>query len=242
MKILLHIITIIIFFNITNNKVFSQIISNDTQTINTIANLPKQPSIILKTNPLTPLIGPIFYTSEYRLTAEIPVRINEGMQLSLSYLGKNLLIRLLEQDTTMYGVKIKKGHFIISGVRFQFTYKRYILQKLFGKDPYGMYVAIHYSYSWAKFTIPYYNIYRQYIFAAYENYDIIGGYQFTMFNIPLAVDLFAGFGYKNNSYSVYYNNQGQQLNIPKELTPYLNIPIKIVIGFNIGYAFGMNKE
>ena len=194
---------------------------------------PEQPSIILKTNPGTILMGPIFFTSEYRLAAEIPVKLHNGVQVAVSYLGKNILLSLFNKDTTQYGIPTKGVPIVVSGFRVQFTYKRYVFEKLFGNDPYGVYIALHYSFSKAKLTLDRLNLFREYIYAAFENYDVITGYQFKFLN-KITVDLFAGLGYKNNLYGFFKNGASQGVGYDDI---FWDVPLKIVLGFNAGLDF-----
>jgi len=200
-------------------------------------SFPEQPSLILKTNPGTILIGPIIYTSEYRIVAEVPVNVHYGVQVALSYLGKNLILsELLESDTVYNGLPVKNMLFYVSGFRFQLTYKRYILESLFGKAPFGMYVALHYSLSRAKITLDPYNLYRTFFLSHFENYDLVLGEQFNIkfFNWDnLVVDVFAGLGYKSNLFMLY--DRGKP--VSTSYKPYWQIPVKIVLGFNAGISF-----
>ncbi len=191
----------------------------------------EQPSIILKTNPGTMLIGPIAYTSEYRIAFEIPTYLYYGIQIGVSYLGENLFLGLMEKDTTtVYGLPAKPYDLVVRGFRLQFTYKRYVFQKTFGYAPYGIYIALHYSFSKAYITFRPLNMYKEYIFAVHENYDLIAGYQFKISRFVF--DLFSGVGYKNNFWGVKSGGQVQEIE-----GLYLKIPVKLVLGFNLGYEF-----
>ncbi len=190
-----------------------------------------QPSIILKTNPGTILIGPIAYTSEYRITFEMPTYLYYGIQIGVSYLGENIFLELTEHDTTtVYGLPARPYDLVVRGFRLQFTYKRYIFQKTFGYAPYGAYIALHYSFSKAYITFRQLNLYKEYIFAVHENYDLIAGYQFRILHFTF--DMFSGAGYKNNFWGVKSGGQIQEIE-----GLYLRIPVKFVIGFNVGYEF-----
>ncbi|MGB3947083.1 MAG: hypothetical protein WBM13_03805 [Bacteroidia bacterium] len=57
--------------------------------------------ILLKTNPLTPLWGPIPYTGEYRLHAEITNTPKQSTILGISYLGKSLMWGLIEKSASI---------------------------------------------------------------------------------------------------------------------------------------------
>lgn len=194
---------------------------------------PEQPSIIVKTNPGTILMGPIFFTSEYRVAAEVPVNFHYGVQVAVSYLGKNIFLSLLNKDTTRYGIPTKGTPIVVSGFRVQFTYKRYIFEDLFGNAPYGAYIGLHYSFSKAKLTVDRWNLFREYIYAAFENYDVITGYQFKFLN-KITVDLFAGLGYKNNLYGFFKNGAAQGIGYDDI---FWDVPLKIVLGFNAGLDF-----
>jgi hypothetical protein len=229
MKTKIFFLLILFFLSI---KTFAQNPRSNTLLNSGISEIPpEQPSIILKTNPGTAFIGPIVYTSEYRIAFEIPTYLYYGVQVSVSYLGENIFMELAEKDTTtIYGLPAHPYDLVARGFRLQFTYKRYIFQKLFGYAPYGLYLALHYSFAKAYITYRQLSLYNEYLFAVHENYDLLAGYQFKIYHFTL--DMFTGLGYKNNFWAIKSSGKTEEVE-----GIYLKIPIKFVIGFNIGYEF-----
>lgn len=183
---------------------------------------------IIKTNPFTILNGPIIYTSEYRLAVEKVTFKKQSFQFDVSILGKGPVLRSLERTDTNFTQNHTKLN--VFGYRLQFSYKIYFSKKTFK----GFYVAPHYSYSSVKFRDSNQPQKDTFIQAIYINYAIKGGYQFII-NRTIALDLFFGYGYKENSwYEVRNNNYKNSDETNAYIFPE---PIKIYLGLNIGIAF-----
>lgn len=185
--------------------------------------------LIIKTNPFTILTGPILYTSEYRLAFEGVTFKKQSIQIGVSYLGKGPMLRTLEKtDTTFTQNHLKLK---VNGYRLQFSYKIYFSKNTLK----GFYVAPHFSYSSVKFknsSQP--NNNSSFIHAIYVNFAIKGGYQFLI-NRKLALDLFLGYGYKENT---WYEVRNLNYKNSDETNSYIiPEPIKIYLGLNIGLAF-----
>ena len=219
-----------IWFSLASLFIFSQRNSTLLREFNDIYD--NTTTKILKTNPGTILIGPIIFTSEYRIVFEMPVYLNYGIQIGVSYLGENIFLKILDSDTTtIYGLPAKPNDMIVNGFRIQLSYKRYIFQKYFGYSPFGIYIGIHYSFSKAYITLKSLNLFKKHIYAVHENYNLITGYQLDI--NKFVFDSYLGIGYKNNfwAYRENYNS------IQKIDGLYFNLPIKLLLGINIGYSF-----
>jgi hypothetical protein len=151
-----------------------------------------------------------------------------SFQLSGSYLGKSFYLNLIEASAS------DPIRYVVKGYRFQTEYKYYISTLLqHKKAPEGLYIAPAYSFSRAKITSRYYNASDKYISLTYSNYCLKIGYQFV--NNTLVFDTFIGAGYRDNIWVDYINNPGTVID-EKEYTIYPG-HLKLLIGFNIGYAF-----
>lgn len=182
---------------------------------------------ILKTNPLAIIWGPIPFTAEYRLVIESFTAPNQSIQLGASYLGKSIILTLLEDNNTnMFDLDL-----IVKGFRFQCAYKYYFYQK---NETFGFYVSPFFSYSMAKFTNRYYNTYDEHVKATYINYNIIAGYQAGIMNIFI-LDIFAGFGYRDNYWIENFNQTVSSID-DSDLYFY-DMHLKLILGFNAGISF-----
>lgn len=185
-------------------------------------------NFILKTNPFTPIWGQIPYTSEFRIAYEKITSKKQSLQLAISYLGKSTMLSNLERtDSSFIKSNIK---LIVRGVRFQLSYKFYLLKNA----PQGLYVAPHFSYATAKFIDSKYKNTDRFVQANYMNYNILVGYQFVI-NSSLSIDPFFGVGYKENSWLEHYNQQYKTMDDEDQYI--IPEPLKIYLGFNIGMAF-----
>jgi hypothetical protein len=215
----------------------AQTVKRQNETINEKPVFPQSISLILKTNPLPILWGPIPLTSEFRLISELTVAHNQTNSIAISFLGKSPFVYIMEDITNQQG----QTKLLIRGMRFQMTHKIFINGILNDLGlrmpeyaPEGIYFAPHFSYSTAKFTNRYMNLHDIYIRATYVNINLLGGYQVKVID-KLILDMFTGMGYKKNNWIEY---------APPNITtidfddiPFVYSPFKFYLGFNIGYAF-----
>ncbi len=188
----------------------------------------KKINLILKTNPLAALYGPIFITSEYRLCAERMTRADQSVQISASYLGKGYYVLLFESlENSSY-------RFVISGMRFTAEYRLYLpVFKEEKEAPSGLYMAPYMSWSSAKISDDYSITFNEYTKATYQNYCLKTGYQYIKGDF--AFDFFVGMGYRNNIWTEFYNQKLTVLdNTDMELFPG---NVKFLMGFNVGVCF-----
>lgn len=210
------------------------------------AAYPQQVRTIIKTNPTAMVIGVMpVVTSEYRLLLEFPSAPLQSSQIGFSYLGKSPFIRYIENDTLK---KNPNAYFLkmhITGYRFQASY-RFFLNKwmhaigLSSKpvySPRGFYISPHVSFATAKITYKFANQYDIYFRVTHFNVNLLGGCQFTLFR-RIAVDTFAGLGYKKNEWIEHNQNIVRPVNPPKDFDiPGYFSPVKFTIGMNFGYCF-----
>lgn len=187
--------------------------------------------LILKTNPLAVLWGPIPFTSEYRLVAEICNGRTKSIQAGISYLDKSPLLGIAEKlttTTTNYLIKV-------NGWRLQFAYRFYLVNKR-KYAPFGFYIAPNISFSDAHVSIGLSHYYRnQYYDFRHFNSTLQIGVQIGRYS-NITMDIFAGLGYKKNVV-LYHANDAHILTIDtKEFGDLYNMPLKLVFGLNFGYT------
>ncbi len=183
---------------------------------------------ILKTNPFAIFQGSIPGAAEYRLGLEHVMSDKFSIQIAGSYLGKSFAYTLVEaMDTTPV-------QYIVKGYRFQAEI-RYYLNTAFSekKAPKGFYFAPTYSYSHAKITDRFYNSKNAYLSYTFTYYGGKLGFQTVSNN--LALDVFIGAGYRRNIVVDYLTSKPKVIE-EKEYSIYTG-HLKILFGFNIGYAF-----
>ena len=191
-------------------------------------NIPDHKGAIVKTNPFTIIMGPIVYTSEYRLAYEHPMAPFQCLQVGISYLGKSPFLSLVERtDSSLSSSDIR---YSVRGFRFQLTYKLYILEI---QNKYRFYIGPHFSFSTAKVTYKSLLNSDNYLKATYINYNLLFGYQTTIFTRRMDLDLFAGVGYRNNKWEEHFN--GNTAPMDDTGMYYFDGPFKIMFGFNIGF-------
>lgn len=207
---------------------------------------PQRIRTIVKTNPAALFIGVMpVVTSEYRLLLEFPSAPLQSSQIGFSYLGKSPFIRIIENDTLKKNPNAYYLRMYITGFRFQASY-RFFLNKWLHTvglsykpvySPRGFYISPHFSYSTAKITYKFANQYDIYFQVNQFNVNLLGGCQFTMFR-KIAVDMFAGIGYKKNEWLEHEQNVTRVVTPPKDLEiPGYFSPVKFTVGMNFGYCF-----
>ncbi len=82
--------------------------------------------IVIKTSPTAFLWGGLFpYTSEYRLMAEITTGRTQSEQVSFSFIGKGVLLKMIERSQNYTGSEVLK----VNGWRVQYAHKFYLIKK-----------------------------------------------------------------------------------------------------------------
>ncbi len=196
--------------------------SQDFVTEDNLLTLKPGTKGMVKSNPLPILMGPGWFTSEFRLVYEKPVNLNQSFMIGASYLGKGLfIVGLLDTMSDQLSLR---------GFRFQLAYKFYLIDEA----PVGFYIAPYFSYSKVYILEKSRQIYNSdYIEISFFNFNAIAGYQFVEFS-GFVIDTFVGFGYKDNSWYDSYDHTGGQYAIFQD-SPISHI--KFTLGINFGYAF-----
>lgn len=210
-----------------------------TDTVPKIQN-PQRVMTLLKTNPLPILWGPIPLTAEYRFIVEEVIATNQSLQVGFSFLGKSPLLALVEDSSFNGGAPVIKIK--VKGFRFQAGWRYYLtnLTEMFGFSsgtvyaPEGFYIMPHFSYSSARFTPRIVNPIHLRI--SHLNANMLLGTQLFLGD-NIAMDIFAGLGYKKNKWVEYYSPTRQRVIIPTDLGGFYNGPVKLTLGFNFGIAF-----
>jgi hypothetical protein len=213
---------------------FSVFAEGDTIRLNPDGKVKKQyyqQPLLLKSNPLAMLWGPIPFTAEYRLVAEITTGRTRSVQFGISYLDKSPLWSMYEKASntpSYYELKVK-------GWRIQAAYRLYLISRK-RYAPFGFYISPSISYSDAHISIGLERYYREVYFDfRHFNSTMQIGVQVGR-NSNITMDIFAGIGYKSNivyyhatdSYIIKYNT--------KDFGTFYNNHLKLVFGINFGYA------
>lgn len=190
--------------------------------------------LVLKTSPTGLIWGGIFpFTSEYRLLGEITTSRTQSDQVGVSYLGKNLLYKIVEKAINTPTTEIYK----VSGWKLQYAHKFYLLTKRM-HAPTGFFFGPLIAYSYAHVSI---GLSRYYTHTYYDfhnfNANMIAGVQIAKRD-RISFELYIGGGYKNNT--LFYHastTRYAQLDTTDFLwTPYTT-HLNAVFGLNLGYAF-----
>ncbi len=184
--------------------------------------------LLIKSNPLAILWGPIPFTAEYRIVAEIPTSRTQSTQVGISYLGISPLLRAIEnavKGPSNYQLEFK-------GWRIQVAQRYYLISRK-QYAPFGFYVSPNFSYSTARLMIKNHQ-YPNYNFTHFDA-NVFVGVQVGR-NSRFTIDIFGGLGYKKNK--VYYHSSINHSTLydTKDFGNPFNSSKKITIGFNFGWA------
>jgi len=156
------------------------------------------PKHLFKTAPFSLLISQIPITAEARLLYE---GVHSPKYTSMFGLSYNYVSPLFSDSIESWKQSVSIEDLRIDGFRIQGAMKYYILNVL--PAPYGFYIGLHASYNTVKIYFPrgssnrkiYQNYYEKIIFM---NTSVIGGAQ-VIFSKMIAVDVYAGIGYRDNT-------------------------------------------
>lgn len=185
--------------------------------------------MIIKTSPTAFLCGGIFpLTAEYRFMVEITGNRKQSDQFGISYLGKNIGVKIWEKAANQRNVLLK-----INGYRIQYAHKFYLVTKR-GYAPYGFYFAPTVSYANAKVSVGlnrhYNNVYYNF---QHLDLNVIIGVQ-TGKRRKRATDIYFGLGYKKNKLDYHYRDHSTVPIDTEDFGPLYNSNINAVFGINIG--------
>lgn len=185
--------------------------------------------------------GALPFTAEFRYMVEYATTKNQSIQIGASYLGKSPVLSIIENSIPSNGTNT--FDFFVSGYRIQAWNKLYLTQ--LGDDysksnylsPQGFYVAPQISFATAVFTDRFLFTNNVYIRNTHFNANLMIGGQMFLGN--LAIDIFTGFGYKNNTWVERRSSTSIQTIDPADLGfgSYYTGPFKFNLGFNVGYGF-----
>ncbi|MCW3083012.1 MAG: hypothetical protein JWP12_378 [Bacteroidetes bacterium] len=191
------------------------------------------PPLVIKTCPTAILSGGVVpFTAEYRLMMEITSGKRQSEQLAVSYLGKSLFVKAVENLANIPHNEFYK----INGWRVQYEHKFYWIGRRH-YAPYGFYFAPMVSYANARISIGLQRYYND-IYYDFRNFNIDGviGVQAGKIN-RLTIDIYAGLGYKSNK--LYYHSGSRntyQLDT-EDFGDIYNSHLNAVAGINLGYSF-----
>jgi hypothetical protein len=186
------------------------------------------PRMVLKTNPLAALGGPMYITilpitGEYKVLFELKTTAKQSVTLGASFLGPSLLINLDQLAVDDDGI----SQLNTSGFRGQLWYKFYI-----GRDteaPKGFYVGPHFSFASANLIVN--DVDENKLGIQKINFNGVIGYQIIS-DGGFALDIFTGLGVKNIKYTIEGDtDEIIDAEFDDKFTP------GVVFGLNFGYAF-----
>jgi hypothetical protein len=188
--------------------------------------------MVIKTSPTAFLGGGIFpLTSEYRIVVEIATAKKQTDQVSISYLGKNILLGAAERASGFTSTDVFK----VSGWRLQYAHKFFLIRKK-KYAPYGFYVGPHFSYANAHVSL---GLNRHYNKTYYDfkhfNANLLIGVQMGKLN-RLTLDIYAGIGYKNNLLFYHATSFNYYQLDTKEFGDLYNSHLNAFFGVNLGYS------
>jgi hypothetical protein len=239
----MRIVLIHIIFAVVSLSLFAQekkqplILPGDS--VNLKAAYPLKFNNVIKSNPVAVLMGQIPFTGEYRAMYEYTKSPSQSSMIGVSYLGKGILIRMIEMDTNFTNRNIK---LVVRGVRLQAAHRFYLtgIGKFFSKDyeyaPLGFYISPHISYASAIISSKFLSTYDIFIRATYFNVSLLSGLQMELFD-GFVIDAFTGLGYKKNTLYEHYSPGQSRPSKDADDIPFFNSNIKFSLGFNVGYAF-----
>lgn len=190
------------------------------------------PPLVLKTSPTALLSGGVApFTAEYRFLTEMTSGKRQSEQLGISFLGKSLLVKLVEKSFSIPSDEIYK----INGWRVQYEHKFYWIGRR-RYAPYGFYFAPMVSYSDAHISV---GLKHYYAHAYYDfrnfNLDGVIGVQAGKIN-RLTIDFYAGFGYKNNKVFYHPNSYTYLKYDTSDFGDTYNSHFNAVAGINLGWS------
>lgn len=180
---------------------------------------------MLKTNPFPVLYGHIPMTSEYRLIYETAFAPRHSINIGAAYMGKNIIIPdAISSDYISDPAEISaEGYRLI--LNYRFIYNRNDIA------PSGMYLGPEISYAKMEFEDIIPNDKKNTATVKHFYAILKWGYQGRI-NGNFFFDLFAGAGYKNNSFENELN--GTNRNVFEAGSIIYDFPIKLSLGFNMG--------
>jgi hypothetical protein len=191
----------------------------------------KHYSTAVKTNPFVLLWGSMLFTTEFRYIKEVATAPKQSLLFGFSYMGKSPLVDTIVMNSggPFYPV------IWIKGFRMQFMYKMYFSKH--NEAPIGWYTGPYYSYSTAKYSMRNYQLKGTYIQGTQWHLSWVIGQQ-KLLGEHFCYDLFAGLGYKENSWEKHTISKINNLDISQFTSGwYYNSHFKFCGGLNFGYIF-----
>ena len=184
--------------------------------------------LLIKSNPLPILWGPIPFSAEYRFVVEITSGRTQSDQVGISYLGTSSIWKIIEKAAKVPS----KYQLEVEGWRLQVAHRFYLISRR-QYAPFGFYVSPLVSYSTATIGVRYYK--QNYLDFAHFNANLLVGVQMGR-NSNFTMDMFAGLGYKKNTVLIHVNSHRIIPYDTSDLGEFYNSHLKLILGFNFGWA------
>ncbi|MFI5148721.1 MAG: hypothetical protein ACHQRM_03245 [Bacteroidia bacterium] len=210
-------------------------LAQDTPAFNPDRPGPDPVCRIFKINPFTMISGPIpVFSGAYGFIYESPVSSWQSIQAGISIVDKGPLLALYERYITPPPTGAGA---LVKGIFLQFAWKFY-RQTLTRQAPRGWYLAPFFRFGSSGIGRAYaYSMKGEYL--AFDNYDInlILGFQRVRRSYKRMVfDFYCGGGYKQYQ-AERYTSAGVYKTYSLKNNPWLNSPLNLCAGINIGWSF-----
>jgi len=243
------IVLILGLISILENFIFSQqeVIVSPNLTFPSSKKQTKN-EIIIKTDPLDILIGPVpLVSSAYGIYTELPLSSSTSIEPGIAYMDKNLFLSaFIDMDTSLTQPQrnlLKSLNY--RGVKISLMYRHYInalndlLKDLLNieRNMSGLYwgAIVSYAYfkvsSWDPFIAS-----LNYVLFEKFNTGIIMGIQLIFFS-RVTTDFYLGAGYKENIFYVYQNGrQVRKITSTGQSPDFYFSHFKLYLNFKVGFA------
>ncbi len=181
--------------------------------------------IMIKSNPLTVFWGAVPFSSEYRVTFETNTGIAKYLNVGVAYLAKNII--LMDGYTSVQNASALR----FNGYKVHFNYRWKISRNR--NLPEGFYLGPHISYAYMKITNRHSQGQNDYAYMQHFHAALLLGWQSKIFDI-FYFDMFAGLGYKNNTWGNHVQHSSQKILSIQGLNYVYENYGKLKAGFSIG--------
>jgi len=243
------IVLILGLISILENFIFSQqeVIVSPNLTFPSYKKQTKN-EIIIKTDPLDILIGPVpLVSSAYGIYVELPLSSSTSIEPGIAYLNKHLFLSVFIDMDTSFNQSQRNllKSFNYRGVKVALMYRHYInafndflkgLLNIEGNMS-GLYWGATISYTYFKVS-PWDPFSASFNYVLFEKFNtgIIMGIQLIFFS-RVTADFYLGAGYKENIIYVYQNGrQVRKITSSGQSPDFYFSHFKLYLNFKVGLA------
>ena len=204
-----------------------------------------QKSMVVKTRPLSYLLGDLPLSAEWNLQVEIPIKKRFSLQLGGGYVTKSPLLYIVEEEEdgsnqpTSYNWLKIRCYLLDSQLRVYLPnlLKRFGYEELMSNTVIsGLYTGLNYSYGYAKYSEQQSFNFNNYISINHNKAHVIVGLQNALFRSVVS-DIYFGVGYKNNIWKERDYRQRLSEIEDNEMGDFYNNNLSFVFGLAIGFGY-----